>query len=164
MQEADIQSKITNKVYFDISIGNPVGKNVGRIVIGLFGDDVPQTAENFRALCTGKSLDYLLVVQYTPFWVLSCPEEKHDKVFLFAGEKGFGYKGSSFHRVIKDFMIQGGDLDKGNVCVHLLSLKSGVRFDIYAILHIQFREIKEYLHAVVLICSIRRLNGFFTYF
>lgn len=42
---------VTNRCFLDVSVG---GSPAGRLVIDLFGQLTPRTAENFRALCTGE--------------------------------------------------------------------------------------------------------------
>ena len=44
--------KVTSRCYLDISVG---GAKAGRIVVDLFGELVPKTAENFRQLCSGEA-------------------------------------------------------------------------------------------------------------
>jgi len=86
MPKAHANAKNPNNpvVFFDVTIG---GHNAGRVVIELFADVTPKTAENFRQLCTGE---------------------------YRKGDVSQGYKKCTFHRVIKDFMIQGGDFIKGD--------------------------------------------------
>ena len=74
------------QVFFDIDIQ---ARPVGRVEIELRSDVVPRTAENFRCLCTGEK-----------------GNGKHGKPLH--------YKGSVFHRIITDFMCQGGDFTRGN--------------------------------------------------
>lgn len=88
------------KVYMDIKIGeNSETRSEGeqepsappqRVVMALYTDTVPKTAENFRALCTGE------------------------KKTSATTKTPLHFKGSTFHRVIRGFVMQGGDFTRGD--------------------------------------------------
>ncbi|KAI3767918.1 hypothetical protein L2E82_18347 [Cichorium intybus] len=78
--------QITHRAFMDVDIDK---QRLGRIIIGLYGEVVPKTVEDFRALCTGE---------------------------FGKGKSGkpLHYKGIPFHRIIPGFMIQVGDTVYGN--------------------------------------------------
>lgn len=78
------EAPVSESVYLDVSIG---GAPAGRLVVGLFGEQLPKTVANYAALARGSGEGV------TP---------------------GMGFKGSKFHRVIKGFMAQGGDFTRGD--------------------------------------------------
>ncbi|ORY24458.1 peptidyl-prolyl cis-trans isomerase [Naematelia encephala] len=83
------EKKNLPNVFFDIQVGADTTKK--RVEFKLYDDVVPKTAENFRGLCTGKKGD-------------GSPLD-HPK---------FTYKGTHFHRIIDQFMVQGGDFESHN--------------------------------------------------
>lgn len=74
------------QVFFEITIG---GEKRGKIIMELYADIVPKTAENFRCLCTGEK-------------------------GRGSSGKQLSYRGSAFHRIIPGFMCQGGDFTRGD--------------------------------------------------
>lgn len=73
-----------SKVFMDFTIGS---KAAGRVVFELFYDITPLTAENFRGLCTGEYGQ----------------SKKGNKLH---------YLGNRVHRIVPDFVIQGGDISR----------------------------------------------------
>eukprot|EP00747_Dinoflagellata_sp_TGD_P105993 gnl/TRDRNA2_/TRDRNA2_169720_c0_seq1.p1 gnl/TRDRNA2_/TRDRNA2_169720_c0~~gnl/TRDRNA2_/TRDRNA2_169720_c0_seq1.p1 ORF type:complete len:249 (-),score=54.56 gnl/TRDRNA2_/TRDRNA2_169720_c0_seq1:10-756(-) len=84
---AGAHREITEKCFLDIQIGN--NRESQRVVIGLYGGMVPKTVANFASLCKG------------------------DKGMGRMG-KELHFKGSTFHRIIPNFMVQGGDFTHGD--------------------------------------------------
>ncbi|KAF2584457.1 hypothetical protein F2Q70_00036870 [Brassica cretica] len=95
-KHSDPSLKMANpRVFFDMTVG---GKPAGRIVMELFADTTPRTAENFRALCTG---------------------EKGTGKF----GKPLHYKGTIFHKVFPNYTLCGGNIiggreEPGGECIY----------------------------------------------
>jgi|TARA_B110000285_G_C15084616_1_gene595424 cyclophilin family peptidyl-prolyl cis-trans isomerase len=74
------------QTFFDLEIGTPgaEGNPKGRVVMEMFSKQVPKTADNFLKICNGDN------------------------------DSNLSYKGNFFHRIIDNFMAQGGDITAQN--------------------------------------------------
>ena len=74
------------RAFFDVSIG---GVRRGRVIFELYSHAAPRTAANFLALCRGNA-------------------------GVTKSGVALAFKGSAFHRIIPNFMAQGGDFTRGD--------------------------------------------------
>ena len=125
------QGSVTHRVFLDLSIA---GQPIGRLTIGLYGNAVPRTAENFRKLCTGE------LARARPHWHLrrvctllrrSCAaprvassgpapplwlhpaQHAWQESAAHSRKKGaprLHFRGVALHRIVPGFLCQGGDI------------------------------------------------------
>ncbi|KAG6383299.1 hypothetical protein SASPL_156954 [Salvia splendens] len=117
---------VNPRCFLDISIG---GELEGRMVVELYKDVVPKTAENFRALCTGER--GLASVTGVPLHYKFCEGLLNLLARLFDLCMRFRaipkLQGLRLSRIIRGFMVQGGAIsdENGSVgeCIY------GTKFD-----------------------------------
>jgi len=85
-EEVVLDTSITRRAFLDITAD---GELLGRIVVGLYGNLVPKTVDNFCLLCTGER------------------GQTEEGAMIH-------YKGSPFHRIVTDYICQGGDYERGD--------------------------------------------------